>query len=60
MMEIKELIVKLSLDGDQWCALVGDNLQEGIAGFDSSPNLAIKNLAVEAESTAIDLYDLAF
>lgn len=24
---------KLSADGDQWCFLLGDNLQEGIAGF---------------------------
>lgn len=24
-------------DGDQWCALYGDNLQEGVAGFGLSP-----------------------
>jgi hypothetical protein len=24
-------------DGDQWCALYGENLQEGVAGFDPSP-----------------------
>jgi hypothetical protein len=28
---------KLSIDGDQWCALYGDNLQEGVAGFGNSP-----------------------
>jgi hypothetical protein len=27
----------LALDGDQWCALMGENLQEGIAGFGYSP-----------------------
>lgn len=24
-------------DGDQWCALYGDNLQEGVAGFGDTP-----------------------
>ena len=28
---------KLTLDGDQWCALYGENLQEGVAGFGDSP-----------------------
>lgn len=28
---------KLSLDGDKWCALYGDNLQDGVAGFGDSP-----------------------
>mgnify|MGYP001581463952 FL=1 len=28
---------KLSLDGGQWCALYGDNIQDGIAGFGGSP-----------------------
>ena len=30
-------------DGDQWCCLYGENLQEGIAGFGSTPHLAVKN-----------------
>jgi len=25
--------LKISLDGNQYCVLMGDNLQEGIAGF---------------------------
>lgn len=33
----------LSLDGDQWCALFGDNLQNGVAGFGKSPDLAYKD-----------------
>lgn len=31
---------KLSIDGDQWCALYGDNLQDGVAGFGDSPDAA--------------------
>lgn len=27
----------LSADGTKWCALLGDNLQEGIAGFGDTP-----------------------
>lgn len=29
-------------DGDQWCALYGDNIQDGIAGFGPSPAAAIQ------------------
>ncbi|HEP8326530.1 hypothetical protein ACP3VF_10335 [Pseudomonas paraeruginosa] len=28
---------KLSIDGNMWCALYGENLQDGVAGFGSSP-----------------------
>lgn len=28
---------KLSKDGNQWCALFGENLQEGVCGFGDSP-----------------------
>lgn len=31
---------KLSKDGNQWCWLYGDNLQEGIAGFGDTPERA--------------------
>lgn len=27
----------LSRDGNKWCVLFGDNLQEGVAGFGDSP-----------------------
>ncbi len=30
-----------ALDGDQWCALYGPNLQEGVAGFGDSPDEAM-------------------
>lgn len=32
---------KLYQDGNQWCALYGDNLQDGVAGFGDSPALAM-------------------
>jgi hypothetical protein len=28
-------------DGNQWCALYGENLAEGVAGFGNSPELAM-------------------
>ena len=28
-------------DGNRWCVLYGDNLQDGIAGFGDSPMLAV-------------------
>jgi hypothetical protein len=29
------------IDGDKWCALYGENLQDGVAGFGDSPALAM-------------------
>ena len=34
---------KLSKDGNRWCYLLGDNLQEGVAGFGESPLKAAKD-----------------
>lgn len=31
----------ISIDGNQWCALYGANLQDGVAGFGESPELAM-------------------
>lgn len=31
---------RLFIDGNQWCALLGENLQDGVAGFGSSPEKA--------------------
>lgn len=31
----------LSRDGNVWCALFGDNLQEGVAGFGETPSHAM-------------------
>lgn len=32
---------RLFPDGDQWCALLGENLMEGVAGFGKTPYLAM-------------------
>lgn len=32
---------EIYIDGDQWCALYGENLQEGVAGFGDSPIAAM-------------------
>jgi len=32
---------KLFKDGNQWCVLYGENLQEGVAGFGDTANQAI-------------------
>ena len=29
-------------DGNKWCALYGENLQEGVAGFGDSPDEAMR------------------
>ena len=34
---------RLFVDGDHWCALYGDDLQNGVAGFGKSPDLAYKD-----------------
>lgn len=31
------------LDGNEWCALYGDNIQTGVCGFGSTPNEAARN-----------------
>ena len=28
---------KMFLDGDKWCALYGENIQDGVCGFGKSP-----------------------
>ncbi len=36
--------IKVSIEGDQWCALIGPNLQEGVAGFSHAVREAVFNL----------------
>ena len=31
---------RIFIDGNQWCALYGENLQDGVAGFGDTPALA--------------------
>lgn len=38
---------KITKDGDMWCALVGENLQEGEAGFGKSIGAAVRDLHVK-------------
>jgi hypothetical protein len=33
---------KVFIDGDAWCALYGENLQDGVAGFGGSPAEAMR------------------
>lgn len=53
---MSHLIINLSLDGDQYCALVGQNIQDGHAGFGTTPNDAVRDLVNEDAPSAIDLY----
>ena len=34
---------KLFIDGVKWCALYGENLQDGIVGFGNSPDEAMRD-----------------
>jgi hypothetical protein len=36
----------MGIDGNMWCVLYGDNLQEGIAGFGDSVALAMEDFDV--------------
>jgi hypothetical protein len=38
---------KMSIDGNQWCALYGDNLQDGVAGFGDTPAKAATQFDIE-------------
>ena len=39
--------IKLTLDGNQWIALLGENLQEGLVGIGDTPTEALRSLADE-------------
>ena len=41
----------LSLDGNQWCALYGENVQNGVVGFGISPEAAF--VAFDKEWTRV-------
>ena len=34
---------KISIDGNQWCVLYGEDLQSGVAGFGDSPEKAMQD-----------------
>lgn len=35
--------LRISIDGNQWCVLYGENLQDGVAGFGNSPESASRD-----------------
>jgi hypothetical protein len=37
-----QLRPKMYQDGDKWCALYGENLQDGVCGFGETPELAAR------------------
>lgn len=45
---------RLSIDGNQWCALYGENLQDGVAGFGKSPADAMWNFDKNWSATLTD------
>ena len=32
---------RIYMDGDKWCVLYGDNIQDGVCGFGKSPHAAV-------------------
>ena len=49
------LTITLSLDGNQWCALVGEDLVVGAAGWGDTPVEAIRDLCFVFEDTPYNL-----
>lgn len=48
--------IKLYIDGDLWCALIGDNIHSGLVGWGDSPVKALQDLTfVWEDSTAIEI-----
>ena len=48
-------MIVLTTDGSQWCALVGENLQEGVAGFGETQGEALRNLAAVLDEERIEI-----
>ena len=38
---MRTLKTRVSIDGNQWCVLFGENLQDGVAGFGDTPYAAV-------------------
>lgn len=51
---MSEVTVLLFKDGNQICALYGDNLMDGTAGFGATSAEALRDLAKELEDTDED------
>lgn len=39
---------ELTKDGNKWCCLIGENLQDGVAGFGDTVAQAINDCAIQA------------
>jgi hypothetical protein len=50
---MNQLAVLIFRDGNQVCALFGDNLQDGTAGFGNNTAEALRDLAVQIEDEGI-------
>jgi hypothetical protein len=45
-------------DGNQWCVLIGENLQEGMSGFGDTPKEALINLCASHSASSNMLEEL--
>lgn len=43
---MREIKLTLSKDGDKWCVLYGENLQEGHGEFDESISIAMNHMVI--------------
>lgn len=50
---MNELNIKVSKDGNMWCALIGKDLESGIGGFGVIPVDAIRDLCDSIEKEAM-------
>ena len=53
---IRDMHITIRQDGNQWCALVGPNLQEGVAGFADSIKNALTELVLTLTSDEINRF----
>jgi hypothetical protein len=47
---VRHCYINLSLDGNQWCALFGSDLQQGVAGFGDTPSEAVNELEAQFQT----------
>lgn len=52
---IFNLPIKVYLDGNEWCALLGKDLQEGLAGFGKTPAAALCALCGELDENFLNI-----
>ena len=55
--DVEEPIIEISLDGDMWCALVGANIQDGVAGFGNTRIEALEALCQGFRETPYNLHN---